>query len=437
MTNILNRLRKIANVPTTGWSFILYAIFGGTLGVVAWGSGRTPVMAVLLPVVVLTAPSRLAAFAAALAYHLCVVRFAPEYVSHWFNNPAYGLAAWNVIGLVSAIVWAAFWTSSSRPWVVGLLAGLAFVVTLLPPWAVVMPGHPIVGWGFVLEGWAWFGIALGIAATGFVCAGVRSASSSKRQAVAARAGIALVAALLLVISFKQDRLSGQIVGDMYAFSTGWGDPPSNDDETVERIEKAGTLINAVASSPGGAGRLLVLPETAIGKFDPTFAAVLNAEIGAQVRATGQAVVLGTEIGRPDGSNENLALLIRPDGTNDYAKQRQPPLLSMWAPWRKGHFPADWSSSNILQISEGIRARVMFCYEEYIPALHLLNEAYDDHNLVIVMANGWAAPNITASDVQAAHSEGMARLFGRRYLRAENYQPSVALLRRAAIARNQP
>lgn len=80
---------------------------------------------------------------------------------------------------------------------------------------------------------------------------------------------------------------------------------------------------------------------------------------------------------------------------------------------------------------------MFCYEEYIPALHLLNEAYDDHNLVIVMANGWAAANLTASDVQAAHSEGMARLFGRRYLRAENYQPSIALLRRAAIARNHP
>lgn len=32
-------------------------------------------------------------------------------------------------------------------------------------------GHPIVGWGFILQGWAWFGIALGVAVTAFVCAG--------------------------------------------------------------------------------------------------------------------------------------------------------------------------------------------------------------------------------------------------------------------------
>ncbi len=179
--------------------------------------------------------------------------------------------------------------------------------------------------------------------------------------------------------------------------------------------------------------MLVLPETAIGRFDPTFAAVLKAEVAAQVQATGQSVLLGTEIGQADGTNENLALLIRPDGTNDYARQRQPAPLSMWAPWKNGHFPSDWSSNNILQISPEIRARVMFCYEEYIPALHLLNEALDEHNLVIVMANAWAAPNLATTDIQAAHSEGMVRLFGKRYLRSENYQPSVAEERRIANA----
>ena len=46
---------------------------------------------------------------------------------------------------------------------------------------------------------------------------------------------------------------------------------------------------------------------------------------------------------------------------------------------------------------------------------------------------WAAPNLEATIIQATHTEGMVRLFGRQYLRAENYQPAMAKARRAREA----
>jgi len=63
--------------------------------------------------------------------------------------------------------------------------------------------------------------------------------------------------------------------------------------------------------------------------------------------------------------------------------------------------------------------VIFCYEEYIPLLSLINEALDAHNIVVVMSNTWASKDGLGSTIQSQHSEGIAKLFAKRVLRAEN------------------
>ena len=63
--------------------------------------------------------------------------------------------------------------------------------------------------------------------------------------------------------------------------------------------------------------------------------------------------------------------------------------------------------------------MIFCYEEYIPVLSLLNEALDDHQIVVVMSNTWADKIGLNSKIQNRHSEGMALLFGRKLIKAEN------------------
>ena len=69
----------------------------------------------------------------------------------------------------------------------------------------------------------------------------------------------------------------------------------------------------------------------------------------------------------------------------------------------------------------------FCYEEYMPILSLIDEAAYDHNMVVVLSNLWATKDPLSSLVQGAHTQGMALLFGRRWVRAVNYVYYSALL----------
>ncbi|WP_291517420.1 hypothetical protein [Acidovorax sp.] len=420
----LPKLLKRSDVQAFIW-----LVGGALLGIAAWGLYRTPLLAVMLPVLCFMAPRRACVFALALGYHLATVRFLPEYLLQWFSNYATAVLGWLALGIVSASVWTLCWTASEKRWRVALAAASGFVLSLLPPFAVVLPGHPLVGWGFVMGGKHWFGVVFAIFITAYVATEIRVARSK-----APRWLVPYVAAMVIAGlgwgSFFQRQGDGREVQDTVAIHSGWGKPPTSQEQVIERIESVARIAKAT-SELQDRPRLLVFPETTLGRYDVTFGPVLRAELGSHVTAAGQSIVLGAEIDQPDGTAQNLAVVLRRDGTSDYIKQRQPALLSMWAPWKEtGHFPADWLGNNILKIEDGLQARVIICYEEWIPALHLLNEALHPHNLVIAMANAWAAPSLTATQIQANHTEGMARLFGRKHLRAENYQPAMAKERRA-------
>lgn len=86
-----------------------------------------------------------------------------------------------------------------------------------------------------------------------------------------------------------------------------------------------------------------------------------------------------------------------------------------------HFPADWLAGGTVHLGGQVKARIMFCHEEWMPALHLLTEAREDHEMIIAMANLWAAKDPLAAHVQAAHTQGMALLFRRPFVRAVNAQ----------------
>ena len=118
--------------------------------------------------------------------------------------------------------------------------------------------------------------------------------------------------------------------------------------------------------------------------------------------------------------QKAALVFRADGSSSYVVARQPVPLAEWAPWREqGTYEIDWFANSVASIGGGVKARVVFCYEEYIPILHLISEAREEHNMVLVLANLWAASSL-ADEIQRAHTEGMARLFRRPWVRAVNF-----------------
>lgn len=135
---------------------------------------------------------------------------------------------------------------------------------------------------------------------------------------------------------------------------------------------------------------------------------------------GQTIVLGADVHIGGNRFQNAAIIYRPDGSSTTIVARQTVPVAQWRPWSSGgHFPADWLSHNTADIGDGVRTRFIFCHEEWMVVLHLLSEAREEHGLIIAMANLWAARNPTASYVQGLHTQGMALLFGRTYVRAVN------------------
>lgn len=403
--------------------FVQWILLGWGLSVAAWGEGRSPSIAILLPLLWALAPSRALAFAVTASYHMGVIRFLPGYAGTWFASTSMGVGVWLTVGVVSGLGWALCWTRSNKPLWVVLSTVAALSITLLPPVAGVLPGHPLIGWGFTLPGTGWIGLALMFVATAagvwFIRCRLPAIQRAPKWAVP---GMMSLLAIMTATAGMQPggNSAGKIVARAGAVSTHLGGPPPPYSmEVMERVEKIAKVTQSLAGGDDGF-TTVIFPESVIGIYDPSLYPVLETSILKKARDAGQTVILGADVQIGSSQWINSALVFRPDGSSTYLAARQSAPVSMWKPWAKdGHYPSDWLGRNVAPIGGGLTARFMFCYEEYIPMLHLLDEALFDHNIVVAMSNLWPSHGELANHVQAAHTQGMALLFGRRWLRAVN------------------
>lgn len=400
---------------------VLWAVLGWGLAVAAWSPGYTPAIAVVLPLIWVISPSRLAAFAVTATYHLGVVRFLPEFAGTWFDSPVVGVICWLVQGVVSGSLWALLWPrrGAAIPVVASTVGVLALL--LVSPAAALVPGHPIVAWGFLAPGTGWVGVALMFLASGFAawCLRIAPMKTSYKPWMPAMA-VAVLAALACMAGAvpkpDADRLAGRIGG----VETRLGAFPKYG--SIEVMDRLGRLGKAAAHLAGGEDGIqtVVFPESIIGLYDPTLYPAVELEILKPIQQTGQTVLIGADVQTGPGRYQNGALILRPDGTSNWIAARQAVPFAQWRPWDKSfHMPSDWMAISTVNIGGGVRARIMFCVEEWMPILHLLSEAREDHQVVIAMANLWATADPLAAYVQGAQSRGMAMLFGRKLVRSVN------------------
>lgn len=406
-------------------SILVPAAIGCGIAWGAWGGSWTPALAMLLPMVWCITPSRPSAWALATAYHLTVVRFIPEFAGTWFGSIEIGVLLWLGQGALCGLGWALAWTS--RP---GLLAtlvawGLVLVLTLCPPLATILPGHPLMAVGYLLPGMAWVGVAIYVVGTAGLLVLLRvhlplRASAHRGQILV----LLCIAGALLVLGDRTDPDAGRVVGKVGALTTRWGGFPARDSlEVMQRIDKIGRATRSLA---GGEGEIstVVFGESVLGIYDPSLYGPLELDVLRDARAAGQTVVVGADLPINGGVLQKSALIFLADGASSYVVARQPVPFAEWAPWRDtGTYEVNWLGTSVASIGGGVKARIVFCYEEYIPALHLLSEAREDHHMVVVLSNLWAAGPL-ADEIQRAHTEGMARLFSRPWVRAVNF-PNAA------------
>lgn len=407
----------------SGMRYLTWILLGVGLAVAAWGEGRSPSIAIILPLLWALAPSRSHAFVLTAAYHMGVIRFLPGYAGTWFSSITMGAGVWLAVGVISGLGWAICWTRSKKPlWVIASTIA-ALSVTLLPPVAGVLPGHPLVGWGFTMPGTGWLGLAAMFAAS---AAGVwivrcRVPVLPRVPKWAVPGMVSLLAIMTATAGMQPGgNGAGKIIARAGAISTHLGGPPPPYSmEVMERVEKIAKATQSLAGGDDGF-TTVIFPESVLGIYDPSLYPVLESTLLQKARDAGQTVILGADLQLDGAKWLNSALIFRPDGSSTYLSARQAAPVAMWKPWAQGgHYPSDWLGRNVAPIGGGLTARFMFCYEEYIPMLHLIDEALYDHNVVVAMSNLWPSHGELANHVQAAHTQGMALLFGRRWLRAVN------------------
>lgn len=405
---------------------LLGLVLGACLGAAAWGEGRAPVLALALPFAVAFSSSRWQAFCMAAGYALGMLRYNASFVATWFDgNMAVGVGVVGLYAMVTGLVWCVAWTSSTHPWRRAGAMVLAWTLAVLPPAAIAVPGHPLVAIGYLLPGFGWLGVVLSIATPATLVWALAATPISRPIRVAAGAGmLALLGGLGYLLHGEP---ASRMVRGVQPVSTAWGAYKVPDD-SLGRIE-------AMARAPVSPEAVVVVwPESIIGRYEPSTYPVLDLELLRPSRSNGRVHVIGMDIPQQGDRLLNSAVAFYADGRSATATARQPAPIALWRPWKdEGTFLANWAAHNMLNLGQGDRAAVIFCYEEYLPALYLLNEALDKPTVYLALANTWAAKHPASAAIQTGHSFGMAKLFGREYLKAENrpaggaadWSPSVA------------
>lgn len=407
---------------------LTFCLIGMVVGVVSWGEFSSPAVSLAIPLAWALASSRLNAVAVVFCYQLAVMRFLPPFAAVWFESMATGVLAWLLQASMASITWAICWPKRRTPVFIALMTFVVLIATLVLPWSLVsQTGHPLVGFGFLAPGTAWLGV---IAFFTLLPAGAAMLTKAaqgpgwKRLNGPVLASICSVAlgCMFLLLGDKlkaAEEGRGRIAGRIGAVHTEWGRFPKSNLEVVNRIERIGKTVKALAGGQDGFDTV-IFPESIIGLYEPGTSAVIKSEVLRDSEPAGQTVVIGADIQIGQGRFQNAAVVFRPDHTTSYITARQTPPFAGWAPWSHDeHFPADWFGNSTANIGGGVRARFMFCFEEYVPALHLLSELREEQNLIVAMSNGWASRNPLSSAIQSGHTEGMAKLFGRNWVRAEN------------------
>lgn len=396
-----------------GW--VMFAALGWAIGVAAWGEGRGAGVAALVPLAIAVAASRSQAIVLGVFYILASGRTVPGYASAWFDdNLLVGAGLWVAFSCIGGLAWSLCWTKANAPWRKAVAVLIGWLVALAPPVAMVVPGHAVIAWGYLAPQTAWFGVALSALLPAYAIYQMQQWNQDKlvQLGLVCACAIALFAGSF---AYKPDET--RYINDIVGVSTKWGGLQNRDD-VLNRIEKMGRTGKALASEH--LANVVIYPESILGVYDPGIYKVLEIEVLLNARSSGQVVIVGSDVPTKNGNYESTAIAFYPDGKSATAVARQPVPVALWKPWQaKDSFETNWFANNILTLRDGIRARVIFCYEEWIPVLSLINEAMHDHQLVVVMSNTWAAKNPLAAEIQRRHSEGIARLFGRPLVRAEN------------------
>lgn len=388
------------------------ALIGSAVGWAAWGAGRTPVLAALIPLAWAACSRSRDAAAMLAAYTLVATRFFASGASNFGSSAAEVvtiLAGWAANGLLMGLLWGVAHCAQRLGRAALALAGVGLQVVLLaPPMWLLSIAHPVSAWGFLLPGTGTVGLVTGIVLP--VLLGAMYGRQPGRRLAGALAAAAGAGVLASIATVGLAPVSG-----VQAVTTAWG--PSEPTPNFHPIDRLPLLAQTV--SEFGKPATFAWPETALGMASDATEGLIRRELVPVLRRQVATAIVGMDR-LVDGRPRVSALVVEPDGRMRWLDARQPTPVSLWRPWdAERSYSADWSRTNLVQLHDGRRAWVSFCHEDVQPGMLLAAIWTYRPDMVLSLVNNWWMPDVQGVAAQAHAVEGIARLYGLDLARAVN------------------
>lgn len=353
-------------------------------------------VAMLFPALWAHAPSRLAAAAVSAGYFLAASRGLPQGVANFFDADLWpGLLLWLAASASFVSVHAVLWPmrrNDGRPGRGSAVRYLAAAVLMaLPPFGITGWAQPVTAAGILFPGSGWWGLAAAAAGLGVMTSRYWPA-----------------AAIALTCFWLWSAATWTPPAPLH----GWRGIDLHHGASLGRngsLDRHRDLIAMVRQQAGNGGRVIVLPESALGFWTPTVARFWQGGL----RDVTAIVIAGAAV--VDGSGyDNVIVAISAGEARILYRERMPVPVSMWQPWRAwtgsvGGARAHMFANPVVEVA-GARIAPLICYEQLIlwPVLQSILHKTD---IVVAVGNGWWAAGNPIIDVQRASAVAWAKLFG--------------------------
>ena len=415
-------MRKISKATLqVGWKkdlrLVLFPAAAAFLGAIAWGYGDLAGLAAGIFVLWSMAENRLEAYTIALAYYLGGSWVIPDASRAFFGHDwsfLAGLAMWFAAAAINAAPWAWLRPSMGQTVKVAirqnvLRLGVLAILLSIPPLAFVGWLNPFLGaaWFFPGAGfWAFLG------GFGIIVAIVTVLPRSRNVVVAS----ALIALTFGCAAYLGQRELPPAPSDWVGIETRLGAFPIT---AMERFDSHVFIATESDRQIRHGKRVIVFPETVLGNWeDKITGAFLAGALKKQLADTGATVIAGA-LFQSAAPGESINGVIVIDGEKAVRlDSRQPIPVSMWRPWSEETVRSNWASTGVHTIANR-KVLLSFCYEDFVPLLHLIGFALDKPELIVSVANGWWVKNTNEPAIQYRHIATIARVFDTPLVRALN------------------
>lgn len=381
------------------WRTALIVLGAAASGWIGW-SGYLLLLPVsaAFPYLWSRAPGRASAALASGAYFLAASRGLPQGVAAFYQSDIWpGLLLWLVASSSFVFVHSVLWTRRT-----GLRVSVAYLIAMvimaLPPFGILGWAHPITASGVIFAGWSWFG--LGATAAGL------SVMTTRYWPAAA---ITFAGFWLWSAAFWTQPEIGR---DWKGVDLQMGNSLGRDTGLVYHRDLLATMRAASAGNT-----IVFMPESTLGFWTPTVAALWQKEAGA----SGVTIVAGAAVVDQTGY-DNVLVQIQGTHSQIIYRERMPVPGSMWQPWRhlngepvgaRAHFFAN----PVIYIAT-MKVAPLICYEQLI-VWPILQSMFHDPDLIVAVGNGWWTAGTSIVEIQKMSVEAWARLFDKPFVTSFN------------------